>query len=149
MAESEEKEKAFKVQDRRRFSPEGELKPEFRESEGDKPASAEEARPEAASVSQAAAAAAPEKETPPVEISFSAFVMSISTQALMHLGEVPDPASGKIEHDLVAAQQLIDILGMLLDKTKGNLTADEHKLLDTILFDLRLKYVEIARQAGR
>ena len=82
------------------------------------------------------------------EISFGAFLMSLSTEALVHLGEMTDPSSGQEQRDLAMAQQLIDILGMLREKTRGNLEHDEQALLDAILFDLRMKYVEIARRNG-
>jgi hypothetical protein len=68
---------------------------------------------------------------------------------LLHLGEIPDPTTNNPVRDLAAAQQLIDILGLLLDKTRGNLDHDEAGLLDSILFDLRMKYVEIARNPSR
>jgi hypothetical protein len=74
--------------------------------------------------------------------------MSLSTEALVHLGEMADPSSGQAQRDLAMAQQLIDILGMLREKTRGNLDHDEQALLDAILFDLRMKYVEIARRNG-
>jgi hypothetical protein len=82
------------------------------------------------------------------EITFGTFLMSLSTEALVHLGEMTDPSSGQEQRDLAMAQQLIDILGMLREKTRGNLDHDEQALLDAILFDLRMKYVEIARRNG-
>lgn len=181
MASEEEGSKSFKIQDRRRFSAEGELKPEFSGAEepSAKPetpktgapqgagasASAQsqptEVRPQpAASQPQQAAAAqgyaaaragaGSESHSTPAatEITFGTFLMSLSTEALVHLGEMADPASGQPQRDLAMAQQLIDILGMLRDKTRGNLDQDEQALLDAILFDLRMKYVEIARRIG-
>jgi hypothetical protein len=62
---------------------------------------------------------------------------------------MPDPATGESLRDLKAAQQLIDIIGILRDKTRGNLEREEESLLEAILFDLRMKYVELARQPGR
>ena len=90
----------------------------------------------------------PAAEPPPPEINFVTFVVSLSTQALMHLGEIPDPMTNQRERDLGAAQHIIDILGMLQDKTRGNLDHDEESLLRSILFDLRMKYVESARHPG-
>ena len=80
------------------------------------------------------------------ELTFVTFVMGLSTQALIHLGEIPEPHSGKFEGDLLAAEQLIDIIAMLQDKTRGNLDSEEAQLVETILFELRMKYVERARQ---
>jgi hypothetical protein len=65
----------------------------------------------------------------------------------MHLGDIPDPQTGRPEQDLVAAQQLIDIIGMLQQKTRGNLDREEGQLIDAILYELRMKYVERARTA--
>ena len=167
MDNSEEKEKAFKVDDRRRFSPEGELKPEHRGADdqpaapqtgaaeaagasGQKDASARSVRQSPQAGADAAGAGAP-VTTPraAAEISFSTFVVGLSTQALFHLGEIPDPATGQHARDLAGAQQLIDILGMMQEKTRGNLEPGEQSLIQAILFDLRMKYVEIARQTPR
>jgi hypothetical protein len=75
------------------------------------------------------------------EIDFSAFIFSLSTSALLHLGEVPDPATQKREKNLPLAKQTIDILGILREKTRGNLTPDEEKLMENLLTDLRWRYV--------
>lgn len=182
MASEDESSKGYKIQDRRRFSAEGELKPEF--SGADEPATAKPAAASPAAPAQsagahasaqqpqqqaaasqpqhaaaargyAAARSAAGDEAHPSEagaelgeISFGAFLMSLSTEALVHLGEMTDPSSGQAQRDLAMAQQLIDILGMLREKTRGNLDHDEQALLDAILFDLRMKYVEIARRNG-
>src|SRR5579871_600270 len=140
MAEREEEEKSrgFKVEDRRRFSAEGELKPEH---QGAETARTEAAAPPPPSQEQAHHAQARRGAEGP-EINFATFVVSLSTQALMHLGEIPDPMTRQVQRDLPAAQHMIDILGMLQDKTRGNLDHDEEGLLRSILFDLRLKYVE-------
>ncbi len=79
------------------------------------------------------------------EMSFSTFVMGLTTQALMHLGEIPDPVHQQVTHDLPAAKQMIDLLGILRDKTKGNLDAAEEQLLGEVLYDLRMRYVELSR----
>jgi hypothetical protein len=79
------------------------------------------------------------------EINFSSFILSLSTSALMHLGEVPDPVTEKVDKNLPLAKQSIDMLGMLRDKTRGNLTPDEEKLMDHLLTDLRWRYVREAK----
>jgi hypothetical protein len=79
------------------------------------------------------------------EIDFSAFIFSLSTSALLHLGEVPDPATQKREKNLPLAKQTIDILGMLQEKTQGNLNPEEKKLMEAILTDLRWRYVREAK----
>jgi hypothetical protein len=142
MASEEEKQsagKGFTVQDRRRFSPET---GEARES-----TAATETGAERKESAMPAAESTPElqhEELP--EINFSAFVISLSTQALMNLGEIADPLTGKVEPDVAVAKQMIDIIGMLKDKTKGNLNASEDRLVEDILFDLRMKYVEAVKK---
>ncbi len=149
MAEREEEEKSrgFKVDDRRRFSSEGELKPEHQGAESSK-AEPQPSRPQPAGEpmqTQKRPAAAARHDTGLPEINFTTFVVSLSTQVLMHLGEIPDPMTNQPQIDLSAAQHMIDILGMLEEKTRGNLDHDEEGLLRSILFDLRMKFVETAR----
>ncbi|MGH7932691.1 MAG: DUF1844 domain-containing protein [Candidatus Binataceae bacterium] len=165
MESEENKDKGFKVQDRRRFSPDGELKPEF--SGDEQPVevppepspgtvAAPGTGPAATSAESASAAQTPGRGftnpaagPSPGEITFATFVVGLSTEALVNLGEISDPQSGDPVQNLGAAQQLIDIIGMLQEKTRGNLDHDEKTLVDAILFDLRMKYVERARQAPR
>ena len=84
------------------------------------------------------------KETP--EGSFSFFLSTLSMQAMMALGEVPHPATNARQEDLDQARYLIDILGMLQEKTKGNLPAEEADLLEGLLYELRMKYVSKTKQ---
>jgi len=141
MSNDEEKQekRGFKVEDRRRFSESGETRTEAPESHhtggsatNDAPATEDTAAPQSA-------------EPPPMDLNFSTFVISLSTQALAHLGEIEDPIARRRTIDLGAAKQLIDILGILKDKTKGNLDTMETGLLDKMLYDLRLCYVERVR----
>jgi len=76
------------------------------------------------------------------QIDFATFILSLSHSALMHLGEAPDPETNKLEVSLPLAKQNIDLLGLLEEKTKGNLTGDEERLLAQVLFDLRMRFVE-------
>ena len=75
------------------------------------------------------------------EVTFSACIISLASAALVGLGEVPDPATGRVTRDLLLARHNIDVLEMLRQKTEGNLNAKERALLDQILCDLHLKYV--------
>jgi Domain of unknown function (DUF1844) len=138
---SESAGRGFKVEDRRRFSPEtGEPRPSV-EKAGTPVDRASDDAPRTES---------PEKGTPPgediPEINFSTFIISLSTQVLMHLGEVPNPLSGKVESDISVAKQMIDIIGMLREKTRGNLDEGEDKLVEEVLFDLRMRYVEAVKK---
>ena len=78
-------------------------------------------------------------------IDFVTFVLSLASSAFVHMGDAPHPDSGSAEENLALAKQTIDILGMLEQKTKGNLTADEEKFLENLLADLRIRYVEKSR----
>jgi hypothetical protein len=83
-------------------------------------------------------------------ISFAAFVLSLAHTAAVHFGDIPDPVSGqKSEVNLPAAQQMIDILALLEEKTRGNLTVEERQLLDQILYELRLRFVEASKPPSR
>lgn len=84
-----------------------------------------------------------------IPVSFSSFVVSLASSAMMHLGEAPDPITREKHVDLPLARNTIDLLGLLKDKTKGNLDEDETNLMDTLLHDLRTRWLEIsARQGG-
>ena len=77
------------------------------------------------------------------EVSFVAFVFSLASNAAVHFGDIPDPMTNERRPvDLEAAQQLIEILGMLEEKTRGNLTPEERQLLEQLLYELRMRYVE-------
>ena len=75
------------------------------------------------------------------EVTFSAFVMSLNTSALFHLGEISDPVTGEKQQDLVLVKHTIETLKLLEDKTKGNLTDDEKDILKNALSDLKMRYV--------
>jgi hypothetical protein len=78
-------------------------------------------------------------------ISFVAFVVSLASTAAVHFGDVPNPVSGEQEEpDLASARQMIDILTMLEEKTRGNLTAEERTVLEQVLYELRMRFVQVA-----
>ena len=84
----------------------------------------------------------------PGQIDFYTFVLSLASSAFVHLGDAPHPDTGEPGvPDLGLAQQTIDILAMLKDKTKGNLTAEEEKFMEHLLTDLRLRFV--TRKTGK
>jgi uncharacterized protein DUF1844 len=76
---------------------------------------------------------------------FAFFCYSLGSQVMVHLGLAPNPASGEVEEDLTQAKYTIDLIEMLKDKTAGNLTDEESKLMMSLLFDLRMRYVEKSR----
>ena len=142
MADEEIEGKGFVIKDRRRFTEEGEPKEEKKSEE-----KAEEPEPRAREKGRERAKVEEKvtEETPLPEINFSTFIFSLNTSALLHLGEIPDPATGKQQKDLAMAKQTIDLIAMLQEKTRGNLAPDEENLVKHILYDLRLRYVQKAR----
>ena len=153
MSGEEKQDQGFRVSDRRRFAgaESGEATQEKKSSEGDKkpPASQEAAGEKPDAAGQAAAGKKPkaekrEKREEPTalqEINFATFVISLSSSALIHLGIAPDPMTGEQKKELAIAKQTIDMLAMLQEKTRGNLTEEEAQLMESMLYDLRMRYV--------
>ena len=81
------------------------------------------------------------QEIPLPEINFPNFLLSISTSALIQLGEIQDPTTEEPSKNLPLAKQTIDLIAMLKEKTKGNLTPEEERMIENILYDLRMRYV--------
>ncbi len=140
MAENEE-DKGFVVKDRRRFSMD---EPEGLKAEAEKgPQEGKMEEPQGKAENGPKADAKEERERAPFpEVSLATFIISLSSTALMHLGEIPEPETNRTQVDLPMAKQIIDTLGMLQEKTKGNLDADEDRLLRSVLYDLRMRYVQ-------
>jgi hypothetical protein len=138
-------EKGFTIKDKRSFDEQG------------NPLAAEQTVNRTASAGESSAAA---KNKPPrtdekapgkhadsaPEINFASFVLSLSTSVLYHFGEVPDPITNKKQRNLMLAKQTIDILGILKEKTAGNLAREEESLLTNLLYDLRMRYVKEIEQ---
>lgn len=134
MPEEEIRGEGFTIKDRRAFDSEGKVK------EGAEKAVKEEGKKREKEKEK-------EKEkvkdfTPLPEVNFSSFLLSLSSSILLHLGEIADPQSGEKKKDLSLAKQTIDIIGLLKDKTKGNLTQEEQNLLEHLLYDLRMRFVK-------
>ena len=83
-----------------------------------------------------------EAESQLPEINFATFIFSLNSSVLVHLGVIEDPATGKKTKNLPVAKQTIDILGILEEKTRGNLSQDEENMLKNILYDLMILYVK-------
>jgi hypothetical protein len=132
----EEEDQGFRVTDKRLFDEQGILREE----------SADAGRNEAQAGRPRDAADEPVRrgEAPPgtgARIDFPSYILSYYTQSLVLLGEVPNPYSNKKEEDLEAARHTVDILGMLKEKTKGNLAPEEEQLLESVLYEVRMKYM--------
>ena len=87
--------------------------------------------------------------SPPMEMDFSLFISGLGMQALMGLGEITNPLAKKKEVNLDQAKQTIDVLSMLKGKTEGNLTDEESKILDSLLYELRMKYIDKVKGEGK
>ena len=139
--EEEENETShFTITDRRQFTSEGEV------------------RQESETESQPSEAPPPQVEDPPPQVqgeklpetaeedtqegmNFSSFLLSLATTGMVHLGEIPEPTTGQKLENLEAAGQMIDILGILKEKTEGNLLSEESQLLKNLLYELRMKFL--------
>lgn len=135
-----EEKKDFVVKDRRIFSEEKKDETPA-ESEKEVNGKTEKAPEQEATAETEASQSGPDASAPLPEVNFSTFIFSLNSSALMHLGVLQDPSTGEQTKNLAFAKQTIDILGMLEEKTQGNLEKDEESLLKNILHDLRLMYV--------
>src|SRR5262245_24138691 len=144
MEEDKDSSRGFRVTDRRRFADDGEAHPSEAAEATSAPES--ESAADAGSAPETGPTVGPAPEEP---VSFSTFVLGLSTQALLHLGDIESPVSGQVERDLGAARHVIDILGILQAKTKNNLEQAEERLLEAVLYDLRMRYVELVRGTSK
>lgn len=155
----EREEKPIRVVDRRMFTPDGELRPGFEPEEPPAAAPSPAPTPRAAAAAEPSApgfaapepspGAAPPGDEPPAasepRSEFARIVSSLATTAYSALGLLSDPATGARHRDLAIARQMIDWLGVLEQKTRGNLSFEESDLLSRALYELRLAYVEVGR----
>jgi hypothetical protein len=82
-------------------------------------------------------------------VTFTGFILSLATTAAVHFGDIADPNTGqRVEPNLQAAAQMIELIAMMQEKTKGNLTDDEARLVDDLLYELRMRFVQ-AQQGER
>ena len=125
---SESEDKGFVFKDRRKLSQEDE-EPAKEPTPREEPAQTQEKNTD-------------DQTYPPLpEVNFSTFIVSLSTEILFHLGEIAHPGTGERQKNLVLAKHAIDTLAMIQEKTKGNLTEEEQKLLESMLYDLRMCFI--------
>ena len=129
-----EEKKDFVVKDRRFFSEEN--------LESETPQASETAADEGARKAEEFKQATANEDYRLPEINFPTFIFSLNSSALVNLGVIEDPATNKKEKNLPMAKQTIDILGMMEEKTRGNLSDDEANMLKTMLYELRMLYVK-------
>lgn len=140
----EEEEKGFQIRDRRAYLKESDQEKSSKKGGDQKPAAPPNLEP------QTAPPRTEEPSHPSAEASFpvhfSSFILSLATSALIHLGQEANPATGERSVELPSARQVIDLIALLEEKTKGNLTPEEENLLSQILFTLRIKFVEVEKK---
>lgn len=135
-----EEEKGFVIKDRRTIG--RDVDEAEKESAPDQEPTAEAPQqPAEASADEASSEEQPSETLLP-EVNFPTFIMSLNVSALYHLGAIEDPETKQKNKNLPMAKQTIDILSMMEEKTKGNLTEDEENLLKNVLYDLRIIYVK-------
>ena len=137
MSEEAKKEKGFSFVDKRKSREQEDetvqTKREADTKEEKQPEKAKEAEP---------GARTQDKKPPLPEIDFNFFILSLSSSAMMQMGIIPNPVTKTREKNLDLAKQSIDIIAMLEKKTRGNLTPEEAQFMESILYDLRMQYVE-------
>jgi hypothetical protein len=142
-----EKEGDLKIKDKRRFDAKGGARTPD-EDTGEKQAEAKvEAEGKAKADAEAEGQGAEHQGLPPID--FPTFILSLATSAQVHLGAIANPQTGKLETNLPLAKETIDLLEILKEKTKGNLTNDEDRLFEHLLYDLRMMYVEKNKQGQK
>jgi len=139
----EEEEKGFQVRDRRAYLKETDQEPRSEKQPDPKSASPQDKKAPTASSKQEER---PDLSADSLPVNFSSFILSLATSALIHLGQEANPATGERSVELPAARQVIDLITLLEEKTRGNLTPEEENLLQQILFTLRLKFVEVEKK---
>lgn len=129
---TEQGDQGFKITDKRMYGEDGKLREPLSEEKAPD-ASKETAKP-----------GTPPRKIP--QIDFPSYILSYYTQGLVLLGEVPNPYTNKKEEDLEAARHTVDILAMLEEKTRGNLSKEEEQLLGSVLYELRMKFMAKANE---
>jgi len=138
---AEEEDKGYTVKDRRFLHLSEEEKAQRQQEEEAREAAGAEAK----APKEEAGRAGGGPDLPLPEITFPSFLFSMSTAVFVNLGAVADPATGEINRNLPLAKQTIDLLALLREKTRNNLSKEEEDLFDHLLYDLRLRYIKEAR----
>jgi len=146
MPEDKAHDSGFKVVDRRPFSVDGTRREGAEEKTSER---LSEHRTPAAAPGAASATREPAEYLEPEGSGFETLVSYLSTTAMFQLGVLPGPSGERIPPDMVSARRTIDLLDVLQEKTRGNLTPAESRLLEDVLYELRLSYVEVEKRGAR
>ena len=136
-----EEDKGFTVRDRRFSSEQPAGDESVQQTEAPAQETGKEPPPQAERPDAQTEADPADNESPLPQINFATFIFSLNSSALVHLGVIEDPGTGQKTKNLPLAKQTIDILGIMEEKTRGNLSSDEDNMLKNILHDLRIMYV--------
>jgi hypothetical protein len=139
----EKEKKEFSVTDKRKFDDKGNLKEKFKGSKKTKPTEKKESTAKKKSTTQPSQKKPEEtfKQKIPLTQEFSTFILSLSSSAYIYLGILEDPVNKEKKVNLEGAKQMIDIIRMLKEKTKGNLTPTEEQLIDSLIYELQMQYL--------
>lgn len=141
MTQHESDEPSVKIVDKRRFSADGESK-ESEESHAQESSNSEDSTVQNTGTDYSSNNSEQyERDSGQQELTFSAFIMSLATQVLSMLGDIPSPESAQVNVNLEAAKQSIDILALLEEKTKGNRTPEEDRLMEEVVPSLKMAFV--------
>jgi uncharacterized protein DUF1844 len=144
------KSQEIRVIDRRTFTSDGERRhPDAPTEEPEAPPQQAPGRPDRRETPGGAPGAPPTREEQVASGLFKNLILNLATTAAANLGEIPNPFSREKEVDLEGARQVIDLLQSLRLKTRGNLTPEETELLDSLLYDLRTKFVSLQKKAAK
>ena len=146
MPEDKAHDSGFKVVDRRPFSVDGTRREGAEEKTSERTS---ELRTPGAAPSAASATREPAEYLEPEGLGFETLVSYLSTTAMFQLGVLPGPSGERIPPDMVSARRTVDLLEVLQQKTRGNLTPAESRLLEDVLYELRLSYVEVEKRGAR
>ena len=133
-----EEEKGFTIKDRRYFDEDGESKGDIEDKE--------DVKKENKKDDKIGEKRENSERVPLPEVNFNSLIFSLSSSALFHLGEIADPQTGKTLKDFPLAKHSIDTIAMLKEKSKGNLTEEESKFIESVLTDLRWRYVKATKK---
>jgi len=140
--EKEEEEQTIKVTDRRAFTPQGERRVPDSPAVEDSPAAGRPPKTVRGEGFTMQDEERPGSSSTPPQVDFSSFILSLASTAFIHLGEAEDPVTRSREVNPSAARQMIDIIQMLHDKTRGNLQPREAEFIEGVLYELKMKFAQ-------
>lgn len=146
MGTDQKAESTFKIKDNRRFNTDGSLRTETESPAQHQVESVEPETAQSEGTEEDTNSATEQSSQIPLEMNFATFILSLASSAQINLGLIPHPLTGKPQISLESSKQTIDIIGMLDEKTRGNLDSREEHLVKQVLYELRMQYVEVTKK---